>query len=57
MLNGRGTANKNETMANDRLLQVLLLHVMLLQVMAQLPLGWEYKVSARAQRAAKRALN
>jgi hypothetical protein len=65
-LNGRSTANRNETTANDRLLHVLLLHVlllhvlllrvMLLQVMAQLPLGWEYNVSARAQRA-KRALN
>jgi hypothetical protein len=38
------------------LLHVLLLNVMLLQVMAQLPLGWEYNVSARAQRASKRAL-
>jgi len=43
--------------ANDRLLHVLLLHVLLLQVMAQLPLGWEYNVSARAQRAATWALN
>jgi hypothetical protein len=30
---------------------------MLLHVMAQLPLGWEYNVSARMQRAAKQALN